>query len=264
MTNHAPSRRVSVFLLAVWLAACALPAAAQTNATIDVSFFRNPEQGAMCFLRFRDPARRLPLFAAGAARRGNLRLFMAPSDLGFTVRSEANAIVDVDPPAGSADAAAVEDTAAASLLKSRTPLRLIIREVQTRDAMVSDPAWKTVIDAALGGQPRKDPYSASMDVNVKMEVVAPAVSTTVTLPMRMTIRYCGLPMYGSLRPYWRLELAGDCAIEGKALGLTGRDAGRLDVHTEIVCESSVPRDYAGKQAGAELDNATDKTDSLDQ
>jgi hypothetical protein len=254
-------RRISAFLIATWLATCVAPAEAQTNATIDVSFFRQASldlnQGALCFLRFRDPAKRLPLFAAGAARRGNLRLFMTSSDLGFTVRSEANAIVDVDPPVGSADAAAVDDTAAARLLKGRAPLRLAIRDVQLRDVMVSDSAWKTMIDAARAGQPKQEPYSAHMDVDVKMDLVAQTASTTVTLPMRMTVRYCGLSKFGRLQPYWRLELSGDCAIEGKTLGLTDRDAGRLDVHAEIACASHVPRDYAAKQVNTELDNAAE-------
>jgi hypothetical protein len=259
-TRLLPRSAGALAVAALYLGACT-GAGAQTNADIAVSFFSKAafelEQGAACFLRFRAADRRVPLFAAGTARRGDVRIFLSPLDEGFTAKMEASGIVDMDPPVGSADAEAVEETAAAGLLKNGVPLRLILRDLRLDDVMLTDAAWKAMIGAARSGVGPREPLSAGAKVTAKMEVKAPTASTTVTLPMRMTIQYRGQRRFGRLVPYWRLILSGDFALEGSALGLTGRDAGRLDVRVGIAADTWLPRDYAGKQADKELEESAE-------
>jgi hypothetical protein len=238
--------------------------AATTNATVEVSFFRRAafdlEPGHLCYLRFTQPAKRLPLFVAGDGRRGVLQWFMTPGLGGYDTIVRGEAVVDMDPPFGSADTLAVEEAAAAGLLKNRTALRVTLSQVKIRGLALSDPAWQKMIDTAREGGSAKDPQTARADVTAKIDIRAGAATTTVDAPLRMAIHYRGKEKYGRIIPYWRLELTGDFALEGKALGLAGADAGRLDVRAVFLSDTFLPRDYTGKTTDAELEEAANVTE----
>jgi hypothetical protein len=268
MASRATARRAAVraCALAAGLALGAGSAtAATTNATVEVSFFRQAafdlEPGSLCYLRFTQPARRLPLFLAGDGRRGVLRCFMTPGPGGYNATVRGEAVVDMDPPLGSADALAVDDTAAAGLLKSRTALRVTLSQIKARDLVaLADPAWGQMLGTARAGGSARDPLTASADVTVRIGLRAGAATATVDTPMRMTVHYRGREKFGRILPHWRLELTGDFAVEGQALGLTGADAGRLDVRAVFIADTFLPRDYTGKTTDTELEEASNVTE----
>jgi hypothetical protein len=234
--------------------------AAPTNATVEASFFRRAafdlEPGSLCYLRFSQPGKRLPLFMAGDGRRGVLRCFMTPGLSGYRADVRGEALVDMDPPLGSADALAVDETAAAGLLKSRTALRVTLGHIRIRDLVgLSDPAWERMIGTAREGGSAREPQTASADVTVRIGLRAGAATATVDAPMRLTIHYRGKEKFGRILPYWRLELTGEFAIEGQALGLTGADAGRLNARAVFMSDTFLPRDYTGRATDTQLEEA---------
>lgn len=230
-------------------------APADEKAAVTISFFHraawglNP--GSLAFLRFRDPGKKegRPLFVAGRPRWGEMRFFFKEGGLGkeLEMRCEGTGSLDMNLPMGSRDALTLDDTAAAAILRKDIPLTVTISDVKLSTAVIEDKAWQEMLTFAFNGGKTVNPKTGRCEVEATIGIRTPKAATKITVPARMAIHFTGWKQWGNIRPFWRLEMESDFTLKGKAIGLTGSDAGPLDVHLALVTETSLPRDYSSSQ-----------------
>lgn len=230
-------------------------APADAKAAVTISFFHRAawelNAGSLAFLRFRDPGKKegLPLFVAGRPRWGEMRFFFKKGALGkeLEMRCEGTGSLDMNLPMGSRDALTLDDTAAAAILRKDIPLTVTISEVKPSTETLGDQGWKDMLAFAFKGGQTINPKTGRCEVEAKVRIRTPSGATELKVPMRMAIHFTGFEQWGNIRPFWRLEMISDFTMEGKAIGLTGSDAGPLDVHLALVAETRLPGNYSSSQ-----------------